>query len=225
MEDRVEFEGKSFTISTGSNEENQVVVKIENEGNDEKELLYHKIETFDYKPKKEELMKLHSKALSLLFKILQKDENPNSKDFEEMDKDKEIVSDDKKTSNISKISDEKNGKIPEILAELIDEKQIACFLLKDNELYQYVNNESFKITEEFMMKISAMIDFLKDNSDIEKLIGNWKMMVQSEKNFNHFASMIDSDDVLIIINDASMPMGTMLKRNETIREKFIEKIY
>ena len=143
----------------------------------------------------------------------------------EYDKDKEIVSDDKKTSNISKVSDEKNGKISEILAELIDEKQIACFLLKDNELYQYVNNESFKITEEFMMKISAMIDFLKDNSDIEKLIGNWKMMVQSEKNFNHFASMIDSDDVLIIINDASMPMGTMLKRNETIREKLIEKIY
>ncbi len=224
MEDRVEFEGKNFTISTKSNGKNQIEIKIENEEEKDKELLYRKVETLEYQPKKEEMMKFHNKALSLLFKILQKDDDPSSKDFEEEDKEQALDQKNTSSGNVE-ISNKSDEEFSRVCKDLVSDKEIASFLLKNDELYRYINNESITILEDLILRISTTIDFIKDNRDIDKLIGKWNLMIQSEEDFNLFASMINEQDVLIIINDPSIPMGTMLKNNETIREKLIERLY
>jgi len=224
MEDRVEFEGKNFTISTKSNGKNQIEIKIENEEEKDKELLYRKVETLKYQPKKEEMMKFHNKALSLLFKILQKDDDPSSKDFEEEDKEQALDQKNTSSGNVE-ISNKSDEEFSRVCKDLVSDKEIASFLLKNDELYRYINNESITILEDLILRISTTIDFIKDNRDIDKLIGKWNLMIQSEEDFNLFASMINEQDVLIIINDPSIPMGTMLKNNETIREKLIERLY
>ncbi len=231
MEDRVEFEGKNFTISTRMSELDQIETDIEMEEENGRRTLYRKIEKYEHKPEKEELMKFHNKALSLLFKILQKNDNPSSESFEEEEKKQKLDSGSLESAqeNISgdsmNISNVENSEFEAICRESLSEKQMASFLLKNDEMYQYINNEKFAMSEDLILKISTTIDFIKDNRDIEKLIGHWNLMVESNEHFNLFASMIGNHDLLIIVNDPTIPIGTMLKHNEIIREKLIEVLY
>ncbi|WP_456456992.1 hypothetical protein [Nitratifractor sp.] len=232
MEDRVEFEGKIFTISTRILELDRIETDIEAEEENGRQTLYRKIEKYEHKPEKEELMKFHNKALSLLFKILQKNDNPSSESFEEEEKRQKsdsvsLESTQEKVSedSIDNISNIENSEFEKICRESLSEKQMASFLLKNDEMYQYINNKKFAISEDLILKISTTIDFIKDNRDIEKLIGHWNLMVESNEHFNLFASMIEDNDLLIIVNDPTIPIGTMLKHNEVIKDKLIEVLY
>ena len=231
MEDRVEFEGKNFTILTRADGLDKIKTDIEAEEENGRRTLYRKIEKYEYKPKKEELMKIHNKALSLLFKILQKNDSPSPENFEEEEKKQKSGSESKETleegtsGDSVDISKVENKEFDRICKESLSEKQMASFLLKNDEMYQYINNEKFAMSEDLILRISTTIDFIKDNRNIEKLIGHWKLMVESNEHFNLFTSMIGDRDLLIIVNDPMIPIGTMLKHNEVIREKLIEALY
>ena len=225
MEDRVEFEGKNFRILTKTRAKNRIETKIELERENGNEVLHQRNQVFKSKPKKEELMKFHNKALSLLFKILQKDSDPDATSFDEEDKEDNTSPQETGLSGSEELLASDNSEFSKICKELLSNKQIACFLSKDDELHSYINSESAAVNEDLILNISTTIDFIKDNRHVEKLIGDWKLMLRSEKSFNLFASVIGRDDVLIIINDPLMPVGSMLNTNEKIKEKLIGKFY
>ena len=232
MKDRVEFGGKNFIISTRIDKDNQLESEIEAEEEDSRRTIYLKIEKLKNKPKKEELMKFHNKALSLLFKILQKDDNPTSESFENEENDlrdnlnnDRINLDNNVVKSIEGLNSDEKSRFEKVCRELLDEKQIASFLLKNEELYQYLNDENFASSEDLILKISTTIDFIKDNQDIKRLIGGWKLMIESNDHFNLFASVISDNDLLIVVNNTTIPIGTILKRNEVIKSKIIKELY
>ncbi len=225
MEDRVEFEGKNFRVFTETGAKNRIETTIELEQEQGNRILHQQNRIFKSKPEKEELMKFHNKALSLLFKILQKDSNPDAKSFDEEEKEDKIPSQEKGPAGSEEVLTSDNGQFSTICSELLGNKQLACFLSKDDELYSYFNNEPGEMNEDLILNISTTIDFIKDNKNIEKLIGDWHLMLRSEKSFNLYASVIGEEDVLIIINDPMLPVGSMLNTNEKIKEKLIGKFY
>lgn len=216
MEDRIVVEGKVYFLRT-KKEKDTVVTYISKEVNGTEEqvtILKHK------KSKKEKLMKFHKKALSFFFQALQKKE-PLS----------DTVFDEEESGNSSSMDEnhavtQKNSAFNELCNKSLHKEVFACFLLKNNELLNYIREEECTIeTDELIIQISRMIDFIRDNRHIDQLIGQWETVTEVYETYQLYCRLIMDNSILVIVSSRRLPVGSMMKINEETKELIEEEFF
>ncbi len=213
MEDRIVVEGKVYFLRT-EKEKNAIVTHISLEVNGKEDQLLtlrHK------KSKKEKLMKFHKKALSFFFQALQKKEPLSEELFQEIEENKTAPAQE------DEMVTEENIRFQEFCENVLHQEVFACFLLKDNDLLNYVREKNNLIdSNELIVQISAMIDFIRDNKNITQLVGNWETVIEVYDTFQIDCKIIVEDSILVIVSSRDLPVGSMMKINEETKE-VIEK--
>ncbi len=213
MEDRIVVEGKVYFLRTAK-EKNAIVTHISLEVNGKEDQLLtlrHK------KSKKEKLMKFHKKALSFFFQALQKKEPLSEELFQEIEENKTAPAQE------DEMVTEENIRFQEFCENVLHQEVFACFLLKDNDLLNYVREKNNLIdSNELIVQISAMIDFIRDNKNITQLVGNWETVIEVYDTFQIDCKIIVEDSILVIVSSRDLPVGSMMKINEETKE-VIEK--
>lgn len=223
VEDHVEFKGQRFRVVTQTSKDGKVhtkIVKLSDNEDDEATI-------FSGSSIKDKLDNLQQKALSYLFKVLNKDSNPDEKSFEEFSKE---IQEDKSDSSKKEINNSiefiEDDSFSKICKDILSKNDIGCFFIEGDKALSYFNElKDFNYPkDEILEKLSSIINFVKKNRDIKHLIGNWNFILYTESKFHIFASTIDNN-IFIILNDTSMPMGYILKTNENVKSKFLEFSY
>ncbi len=212
MEDRIVVNGKIYYLRT-SKQKNAIVTYISLEVNGKEEQLLtikHK------KSKKEKLMKFHKKALSFFFQALQKKEPLSEESFQEIEDNKTAPAQE------DEMMTEENIRFQELCGNVLHQEVLACFLLKDNDLLNYVRENNLTDSGELIVQISSMIDFIRDNKNINQLVGKWQTVIDVYDAFQIYCKLIVEDSILVIVSSRDLPVGSMIKMNEETKE-VIEK--
>ena len=212
MEDRIVVDGKNYYLRT-SKQTNTIVTHISLEVNGKEEQLLtikHK------KSKKEKLMKFHKKALSLFFQALQKKEPLSEESFQKTEDNETVPAEE------DKMMTEENIRFQKFCENVLHQEVFACFLLKDNDLLNYVRENNLTDSGELIVQISAMIDFIRDNKNINQLVGKWQTVIDVYDTFQIYCKLIVEDSILVIVSSRDLPVGSMIKMNEETKE-VIEK--
>ena len=214
MEDRIAVEGKVYFLRTEKEKNTIVTHFVLDENGSEKQLftLKHK------KSKKENLMKFHKKALTLFFKALQKKEPISEESLKKLKNDVEI----EQPLERDESTDEKNSAFEELCSKSLRKEVYACFVLKNDDLFNYIREESKIEAENLITQVSAMVDFIRDNKKIEDLIGRWHTVVEVYDIFQMYCREIADESILVIVSSRDLPVGSMMKINEETKE-IVEK--
>ena len=214
MEDRIAVEGKVYFLRTEKEKNTIVTHFVLEENGSEKQLftLKHK------KSKKENLMKFHKKALTLFFKALQKKEPISEESLKKLKNDVEI----EQPLERDESTDEKNSAFEELCSKSLRKEVYACFVLKNDDLFNYIREESKIEAENLITQVSAMVDFIRDNKKVEHLIGRWHTVVEVYDIFQMYCREIADESILVIVSSRDLPVGSMMKINEETKE-IVEK--
>ncbi len=117
---------------------------------------------------------------------------------------------------------EENIRFQELCENVLHQEVFACFLLKDNDLLNYVRENNLTDSGELIVQISAMIDFIRDNKNINQLVGKWQTVIDVYDTFQIYCKLIVEDSILVIVSSRDLPVGSMIKMNEETKE-MIEK--
>ena len=231
MEDQVELKGQRFRVVTETSKDGKIhtkIIKVSDDKEEDPTLFQRFIDSED--TVKDKLADFQQKALYFLFGVLNKEDNPTEESFEKVfEKDdnelNNYYSHKEKNDGLELIEDESFSKI---CKDLLTSKEIACFFIKGDNVLFYFNEDkdSEYSKEELAHKVPKIINFVKKNHKIKRLIGSWNFILYSEKEFNIFASLLGDDkEIFVLVNDPSIPMGYMLKNSERIKDKFLEFSY
>ncbi len=216
MEDRIAVDGKVYFLRT-EKEKNTIVTHFVLEENESEKQLFtlkHK------KSKKENLMKFHKKALALFFKALQKKEPISEESLKKLKNDGES----EQPLEKNELTDEKNSAFEELCSKSLRKEVFACFVLKNDDLFNYIREESSAESENLIIQVSAMVDFIRDNKKIEHLIGKWHTVVEVYDVFQMYCREIADESILVIVSSRDLPVGSMMKINEETKE-IVEKAF
>jgi len=213
MEDRIVVEGKVYFIKTLKEKNTNLTHITLEENGKETELLTitHK------KGKKEKLMKFHKKVLSFFFQALQ-DNKPISEEMFQ-----KLEGDDTPSVEKDETLAKDHQKFHDVCTTVLHKETFACFVLKDNDLLNYIREDMHLVeTDELIVQISTMIDFIRDNKNIDTLVGKWNMVVNAYEMYQVYCTLIDGNSILVLVSSRKLPIGSMIKVNEEIKE-VIEK--
>jgi len=156
--------------------------------------------------------------LTLFFKALQKKEPISEESLKKLKNDVEI----EQPLERDESTDEKNSAFEELCSKSLRKEVYACFVLKNDDLFNYIREESKIEAENLITQVSAMVDFIRDNKKVEHLIGRWHTVVEVYDIFQMYCREIADESILVIVSSRDLPVGSMMKINEETKE-IVEK--
>ena len=204
MEDRIEFNGNIFKVITSESSGviTSDIVKVSK--NNKEEIMYR------FNIPTGQLSKIHTKVISILFKVIQKYKEPSKDIFKEFD-------DFQKQKSYTIAND--NKKFETVCKGMNQSSIYAYYLLQGNNFYRYISKENQIDKDKIELHINNFLSIFKDNKEIKKIkniLKNWKQIIESFDNYHIYYTKLENG-ILITILKSSLNIGQVINvTNSTI---------
>jgi len=220
MEDRIEFNGNIFKVITSLQNRRITsdIIKIPKKGKEEH------IYTFDISS--DDLQNIHKKIISIVFRVLQKNINPTTNDFQEYDEFKlQDKSQDKDNSSNSELIVSNSDEFEKVCQEIKHPSLYGCCLIKDRVLYSCICNSIITKSEieSYTIKLLNIFDKNIDKSNhLSSVVENWNQILQFYDDYYIYCVKLDDKSLFITIINSLTPIGRVVSISNSYI-KYIKK--